>query len=129
MTQEALPAVIHDDKNGLTYILHGDYYFPLIVMPQDDRPIGKYGRMRKKYLEEYRPVLYNLLVATEKFHDHLVEVNECCTRTKQQLVKETAKQQGVTEELKARDQLAWVGRMNNLDSSVEEFILSEYVYC
>ena len=129
MTQKALPVIIHDDKNGLTYVLQGDYYFPLIVLPQDDRPIGKYGRMRKKYLEEHRPVLYNQLIAAEKLHDHLVEVNECCTRTKQQLVMETAKRQGVTEELKARDQLAWVGRMNNIDSSVEEFILSEYVYC
>lgn len=101
MTQKAF-AVIHDDKNGLTYILHGDYYFPLIVMPQDDRPIGKYGRMRKKYLEEYRPVLYNLLVATEKLHDHLVEVNEFCVWMKQQLVMETTKRQGVTDEIKAK---------------------------
>ena len=86
------------------------------------------ARCGKSILEEHRPVLYNLLVATEKLHDHLIEVNECCTRTKQRLVAETAKRQGVTEELKARDQMAWVGMMNNIDSSVEEFILSEYVY-
>ena len=60
--------------------------------------------------------------------EHLIEVNECCIRMKQMLVAETAKKQGVTEKLKAKDQLAWVGRMNNIDSSVEEFILSEYVY-
>ena len=70
-----------------------------------------------------------LEIVTEKLHDHLVEVNECCTRTKEMLVADTAKRQGVTEELKARDQLAWVGMMNNIDSSVEEFNLSEYVYC
>ncbi len=128
MRNQALPAKIYDANNGLTYALHGDYYLPLIEAPQDERPIGKYGRMRKKYLEEHRPVLYNQLVFTGKLQEHLIEVNECCIRMKQMLVAETAKKQGLTEKLKARDQLAWVGMMNNIDSSVEEFILSEYVY-
>ena len=128
MRNQALPAKIYDANNGLTYALHGDYYLPLIEVPQDGRPIGKYGRMRKKYLKEHRPVLYNQLVFTGKLQEHLIEVNECCIRMKQMLVAETAKKQGVTEKLKAKDQLAWVGRMNNIDSSVEEFILSEYVY-
>ena len=128
MRNQALPAKIYDANNGLTYALHGDYYLPLIEVPQDGRPIGKYGRMRKKYLIEHRPVLYNQLVFTGKLLEHLIEVNECCTRMKQMLVAETAKKQGLTEKLKARDQLAWVGMMNNIDSSVEEFILSEYVY-
>ena len=81
-----------------------------------------------QYLKEHRPVLYNQLILTGKLHSHLVEVNECSTNMKQTLVAETAKRQGVTEELKARDQMAWVGMMNNIDSSVDEFILSEYVY-
>ncbi len=128
MRNQALPAKIYDANNGLTYALHGDYYLPLIEVPQDGRPIGKYGRMRKMYLKEHRPVLYNQLAFTGKLQQHLIEVNECCTRMKQMLVAETAKKQGLTEKLKARDQLAWVGMMNNIDSSVEEFILSEYVY-
>ncbi|MBQ9262884.1 MAG: TnpV protein [Clostridia bacterium] len=128
MTQQALPQQIYDDKNGLTYILNGDYYIPLIEAPQDDRPIGKYGRMRLEYLKEHRPVFYNNLICTSKLHDHLVEVNECCVNMKLRLVAETAQRQGVTEALKASDQLRWVGIMNNIDSSVEEFILSEYVY-
>ena len=128
MRNQALPGKIYDANNGLTYALHGDYYLPLIEAPQDGRPIGKYGRMRKKYLKEHRPVLYNQLVFTGKLQEHLIEVNECCIRMKQMLVAETAKKQGLTEKLKARDQLAWVGMMNNIDSSVEEFILSEYVY-
>ena len=128
MRNQALPAKIYDANNGLTYALHGDYYLPLIEVPQDGRPIGKYGRMRKMYLKEHRPVLYNQLVFTGKLQEHLIEVNECCIRMKQMLVAETAKKQGLTEKLKARDQLAWVGMMNNIDSSVEEFILSEYVY-
>ena len=128
MRNQALPGKIYDANNGLTYALHGDYYLPLIEVPQDGRPIGKYGRMRKMYLKEHRPVLYNQLVFTGKLQEHLIEVNECCIRMKQMLVAETAKKQGVTEKLKAKDQLAWVGMMNNIDSSVEEFILSEYVY-
>lgn len=128
MRKQALPAKIYDANNGLTYALHGDYYLPLIEAPQDERPIGKYGRMRKMYLKEHRPVLYNQLAFTGKLQQHLIEVNECCTHMKQMLVAETAKKQGLTEKLKARDQLAWVGMMNNIDSSVEEFILSEYVY-
>ena len=128
MRNQALPAKIYDANNGLTYALHGDYYLPLIEAPQDGRPIGKYGRMRMKYLKEHHPVLYNQLVFTGKLQEHLIEVNECCIRMKQMLVAETAKKQGLTEKLKARDQLAWVGMMNNIDSSVEEFILSEYVY-
>lgn len=128
MTKQVLPKEIFDSKNGLTYVLNGDYYIPLIEVPQDDRPIGKYGRMRIQYLKEHRPVLYNQLILTGKLHSHLVEVNECCTNMKLTLMAETAKRQGVTEELKANDQMAWVGVMNNIDNSVEEFILSEYVY-
>lgn len=115
-------------ENGITYVLHGDYFLPLIVMPEDNRPIGKYGRMRMKYLKEHHPGKYSYLLLSGKLHACLVEVNECCTRMKLMLVTEMAKKQGVTEELKAKDQLTWVGRMNNIDNSVEEFILSEYVY-
>ena len=128
MTKQTLPREIFDTKNGLTYVLNGDYYIPLVEVPHDDRPIGKYGRMRMQYLKEQRPGKYSSLILSGKLHEHLVEVNECCTRMKLMLVVETAKKQCVTEELKARDQLAWVRMMNNIDSSVEEFILSEYVY-
>ena len=115
-------------ENGITYVLHGDYYLPLIEVPKPARPIGKYGRMRLNYLKECHPIRYNSLILSGKLYDHLAEVDECCINMKQTLVAETAKRQGVTEELKARDQMAWVGMMNNIDSSVEEFILSEYVY-
>ncbi len=128
MTKQPLPKEISDSKNGLIYVLSGDYYLPMIEVPQNDRPIGKYGRMRMEFLKEHRPGKYSNLLLSGKLYDHLAEVNECCTRMKLMLVAETAKKQGVTEELKARDQLAWVGRMNNIDNSVEEFILSEYVY-
>jgi len=128
MTKQPLPKEIYDSQNGLTYVLSGDYYIPVIEVPQDDRPIGKYGRIRMEYLKEHHPGKYSNLLLSGKLYDHLVEVDEGCTRMKLALVAETAKKQGITEELKARDQMAWVGRMNNIDSSVEEFILSEYVF-
>lgn len=128
MTKQTLPREIFDSKNGLTYVLNGDYYIPMLEVPQDDRPIGKYGRMRMQYLKEHHPGKYSSLILSGKLHNQLIEVNECCTRMKRMLAAETAKKQGVTEELKARDQLTWVGMMNSIDSSVEEFILSEYVY-
>lgn len=128
MMKQALPKEIYDNKNGLAYVLNGDYYIPMLEVPRDDRPIGKCGRMRMQYLKEQHPGKYSSLILSGKLNEHLVEVNECCTRMKQMLVAETAKKQCVTEELKTRDQLAWVRMMNNIDSSVEEFILSEYVY-
>ncbi len=128
MTQKALPAVIHDDKNGLTYVLNGDYYLPLIEVPQDDRPIGKYGRLRKRYLEEYRPVIYNHLIFTGRLYDHLVEVDACCTQQLDLIVKQMAQQEGTDEKLKAQDQLRWVGLMNNYRNAAEEFLLAEYIY-
>ena len=115
-------------ENGITYVLHGDYYLPLIEVPKPAHPIGKYGRMRLNYLKEHHPIQYNTLFLSGKLYDHLAEVDEYCINMKQTLVAETAKRQGVTEELKARDQMAWVRMMNNIDSNVEEFILSEYVY-
>ena len=115
-------------ENGITYVLHGDYYLPLIEGTQDGRPIGKYGRMRLDYLKEHRPVLYNNLICTGKLHDHLVEVNECCTRQHDLIVKQMAQKEGTEEKLKAKDQMRWVGLMNNYRNAAEEFILTEYIY-
>ena len=128
MTQQALPAIMYDDKNGLTYVLHGDYYFPLVVMPQDDRPIGKYGRMRKKYLEEHRPVLYNILFLNGTLYRHLAEIDQTCNERMELMVRQMAEREGVTEALKATAQLEWVGRMNSIQNRAEEIILSEVVY-
>ena len=111
MMKQALPKEFFDSKNGLTYVLNGDYYIPMFAVPWDDRPIGKYGRMRMQYLKEQHPGKYSSLILSGKLHEHLVEVNECCTRMKQMLVAETAKKQGVTEKLKAKDQLAWVQKI------------------
>ena len=114
--------------NGITYALHGEYYLPLIEVQRDDRPIGKYGRMRRNYLKAHRPVLYNYLIVKGKLHGHLAEVNECCTRRRDLIVYQMAQREGTDEKLKARDQLRWVALMNNYRNAAEEIVLAEYIY-
>ena len=92
------------------------------------RPLGKYGRLRRSYLQEHRPGLYSRLVLSEKLFPHLREIDETANRRLEQMMPELMKSAGVTEELKARDQMKWVGLMNSLKAQAEEIILSELVY-
>ena len=96
--------------------------------PEDARPLGKYGRLRRSYLQEHRPGLYSRLVLSEKLFPHLREIDETANRRLEQMMPELMKAAGVTEELKARDQMKWVGLMNSLKAQAEEIILSELVY-
>ena len=99
--------------NELTYTRCGDYYIPdLKLSEQPEAPIGKYGRMRQRYLKEHRPGLYNSLILSEKLYPHLLEMEAA----------------GVTEELKARDPMRWVGLMNTLKTQAEEVIFQELIY-
>ena len=108
----------------LTYTRCGDYYIPnLKLAEQPDKPIGKYGRMRQRYLKEYRPVLYSSLILTEKLYPHLLE-NERMGILMPQLMKAA----GVTEELKAVDQMKWVGLANACRAQAEEIIQSELIF-
>lgn len=115
----------------LTYTKNGDYLIPDLTLsetPEDTRPLGKYGRLRRSYLQEHRPGLYSRLVLLEKLFPHLREIDETANRRLEQMMPELMQQAGVTEELKARDQMKWVGLMNNLKAQAEEIILSELVY-
>ena len=115
----------------LTYTKNGDYLIPDLTLsetPEDARPLGKYGRMRKDYLKEHRPVLWNSLLLSEKLYPHLREIDEAANNRLEQMMPELMKSAGVTEELKARDQMKWVGLMNSLKAQAEEIILSELVY-
>ena len=113
----------------ITYSKCGDYYIPdLTLMQEEQRPIGKYGRMRKRYLKEHHPVIYSELLLTEKLYSHLLEIDEACEGRMELLVLQMAKREGVTEALKAADQMAWVGKMNSIRSRAEEIILRELVY-
>lgn len=120
---------IYDQNNGLWYKLQGDYYIPCLVLDETDNPsIGMWGRRHLSYLKEHRPVLRTSLVLSGKLHSYLAEVDNRATEMLDHLVKQMAAQQGVTEQLKAQDQMAWVQRMNNIRNAAEEIILQEVIY-
>lgn len=115
--------------NGLTYTKVGDYYLPnLVLKEQPDMPIGRYGCMRLRYLKEHRKGLYTSLLLTEKLYPHLLEIDEAANKRMDILMPQLMKDAGVTEELKADDQMKWVGLSNNCKAQAEEIILHELIY-
>ena len=113
----------------LTYIRCGDYDIPnLKLSEQPETSIGKYGRMRRRYLKEYRPALYNSLLLSEKLYPHLLETDEAANARMDILMPQLMKAAGVTEELKAADQMKWVGLANNCRAQAEEIVLSEIIF-
>lgn len=117
------------ESTGGTYTKSGDYYIPDITLTEgSNRKIGKYGRMRHRYLKEHRPVLYSTMILDGTLWDHLAEVDIACNNRLDVLISGMQEKQGITEALKARDPIAWVGDMNNIRSCAEEIILRELVY-
>ena len=113
----------------LTYTRVGDYYIPnLKLAEQPNKPIGKYGRMRQRYLKEHRPVLYSSLLLTEKLYPHLLEIDEAANGRMDILMPQLMKAAGVTEELKATDQMKWVGLANACKAQAEENIIGEIIF-
>lgn len=120
---------IYDNTNGLWYELQGDYYIPCLVLDEEDtQPIGMWGRKYLRYIKEHRPVLHTTLLLSGKLNSHLTEINNRATEMFDRLVKQQAEKEGVTEQLKAQNQMAWVGAMNNIRHAVEEIVLSELIY-
>ena len=114
---------------NLTYTQNGDYLIPdLSLTEQESRPLGKYGRIRKKYLEEHRPILWNQMILNETLFPHLREIEDTANRRLEQMMQALMKAAGVTEDLKARDPMAWVGLMNSCKAQAEEVILQELIY-
>ena len=115
--------------NEITYRQSGDYLIPELEYPEMDLPpLGRYGRMRKNYLREHRPVIYNELALTGKLFAHCLEVEACANRRLDTLMDGLVKKQNITETLKARDPMAWVGAMNNCKAQAEEIVFSELIY-
>ena len=113
----------------LTYTRCGDYYIPdLKLSEKPEAPIGKYGRMRQRYLKEHRPSLYSSLILSEKLYPHLLEIERAACERMDAMLPRMMEAAGVTEELKARDPMRWVGLMNMLKAQVEEVVLSELVF-
>jgi hypothetical protein len=120
---------IHDEANGLDYVLAGDYYIPVIELPEDDdRPVGKWGRMHRAYLEETNPLLLNHLILAGKLHTYLAELDEQAQDRCQLIIRQMAAAEGVTEELKRRSQWEWVKAMNSIVDRAEESIKRELIY-
>ena len=117
------------EEMGGTYRQVGDYFIPNITLPDDgEYQIGKYGRMRRSYLKEYRKILYNNYVLEETLFKHLAEIDQACNERIENIVSAMAKQEGVTEALKAADKIEWVRRMNSIRNRAEEIVLHELVY-
>ena len=113
----------------MTYTRNGDYLIPdLSLTEAEQKPLGKYGRLRKDYLKEHRPILWNRMILSETLYPHLREIDETANRRLEQMMPEMMKSAGVTESLKASDPMKWVQTMNSLKAQAEEVILSELIY-
>ncbi len=120
---------IHDNTNGLDYVLAGDYYIPAIELPDNDsRPVGKWGRMHRTYLEETNHPLLNHLILTGRLHTYLADLNEQAQERCQLIIRQMAGAEGVDEDLKRRSQWEWIQAMNSIVNRAEEIIRSEMIY-
>ena len=115
-------------ENGIGYTLVGDYYIPDLQLPEESRPIGIWGRMHKAYLELYHPTRYNDLILTGKLWTYLADLNEQAQNRLDYIIAQIKEAEGITEDLKAHDQMAWVRAMNSIRSRAEEIILRELIY-
>lgn len=122
-----LPSKIHDHNNDLDYMLVGDYYLPELK-PFEAPPLGKYGRMRLRYLKEHHPCTYTALLLSGKLYDDLRDADETAQKILDQLIPKMAKDADVTEEMKASDPMRWIGMMNMIKAQVEEIIFSKVIY-
>ena len=113
----------------LTYSRNGDFQIPDLNLNEAGQiPLGKYGRMRKVYLQTHRPILWNELILSEKLYPHLREIDETANRRLEQMMPELMRQNGVTEDLKAVDPMRWTQMMNSVKAQAEEMILNELIY-
>ena len=119
---------IYDEKNGMSYTLHGDYYLPDLVLREEEPIYGKYGMLRKQFLKEHRSAGYQYLLLTGKLNELLNQIDQEASEQVETLMEQMTEKQGVTEELKAQDQMEWVRLMNNIKASAEEIVLKNMIY-
>lgn len=112
----------------MSYTLHGDYYLPDLVLREEEPTYGKYGMLRKQFLKEHRSARYQYLLLTGKLNEHLNQTDQEAREQVETLMKQMTEKQGVTEELKAQDQMEWVRLMNNIKASAEEIVLKNMIY-
>ena len=121
--------VIYDEKNGLWYELQGDYYIPCLKLPEEEQqPIGVWGQRHLRYIKQHRKVPYFNLLTSGKLNGYLADIDKQAEEMFSQLVKQMAEREGVTEQLKANNQMEWVGRMNNIRSRATEIANNDLIY-
>ena len=120
---------IHDNRNGLDYVLTDHYYLPALRLPEDKRPIGRWGRLHREYLKTYRPLLYNELLLSGRLHTILADLDEQAAERCRLIIQQIAQAEGITEELKASNPISWVQAMNSIRSRAEDIIQTEMIYC
>ncbi len=125
-----LPKHYTNEKTGIRYTLHGDYYLPDLALPEqeDKRPIGKWGNLRKNYLQNHKRAMYNFLICRFTLHTHLADIDEQARDMFDTLVEQMKKIEDITEELKEQNQMEWVGRMNNIRERATEIVCKELIY-
>ena len=113
---------------NINYIRVGDYYIPDLTLPEETRPMGKWGRMHRDYLRERKPIQYNCLLLSGELWSYLADLNEQTQDRLERMIDQMKVTEGVTEELKAADPMAWIGSMNNIRARAEELIREELIY-
>ena len=127
-SENTLPATIHDESNGLTYDLVGDYYYPRLAVPEEpEGDIGRFGRMRKKYLKEHQPDTFALMLMENTLTERLIDIDHQANEQIELITAQLAKAEGVTEDLKARNPLGWIRAMNSCRTRAEEQVVREIV--
>ena len=116
-------------EHGIRYQLEGDYYLPVLELPEENRPIGRWGRLHKAYLKNHRPVLYQSLILSGKLYTVLADLNEQAAERCSLIIRQMAEAEGITEELEANDPMRWVQAMNSIRCRAEEIIRAEMIYC
>ena len=115
-------------KNGIDYVLVGDYYIPDLKLPEEERPIGKYGRMHREYLRENHPILFNELALRFQLWTYLADINEQAQERFQVIISQMQRAESVTEKMKADNQWEWIQRMGSIHNRAEEIVLNELIY-
>ena len=111
--------ILHDDRNGLDYVLVGDYYLPVLSLPEETRPIGYWGMLRKEYMKNYKSGMYSYLLLTGKLDSYLADLNEQAQKRFERIVEQMKQAQGITEQLKAENQMEWVEKIRKFGFAVK----------
>ena len=119
---------IFDEKNGLWYERNGDYYLPCLTVPEDEQSVGIWGQRHLRYISRHQKVRHTTLLLTGKLNSYLVEVDAHAVQMLDTLVAQMAVKEGITEQLKAADQMTWVQRMNNIRNAAEEIVKAEVIF-